>query len=391
MMSPFKILVFSFCLLFPVHFSGAVSFDWSGWARLESYYQHEDNYYGNFHFVLNSDLFITDNLSFKSRLDLLPFFEEKKWTENLQLLESAYRQTGYVFLYKEKGKTKQSEFPLAFILPSQFYVDYQEEFFKIRLGRAPYHFGLGTTYSAESNPFSHWISLYNQVSLHIEHSLFYLQPALLHDVNLDSSLEGQLFLALQAGISKDNWKLSTFSRYDFEHFFIELFGEYKKALWDLKSSASYLFKPGSNFSLALEGKTKWYFHIPIQLELKAGGLSGDIAFHPNYNLALLFWNRWMSDKEISDSAYPYQIAGGQAQKAIYISPRVLFSFLDETFQIQPLFLLAGDLEDKSLSYEFDLQAKYKWQENLFFSLTTGALYSKEKLYLSLLAKTAASF
>ena len=274
-MKPFKILVSCFCL-FP-YFVGAVSLDWSGWTRLEAYYQHEDNYYGNFHFVLKPDLFITDNLSFKARLDLLPFLEDKKWTENLQLLESSYRQTGYVFLYKEKGKKKQSDFPLAFILPSQFYLDYQEEFFKVRLGRAPYHFGLGNTYSATNDPFSHWISLYNQVSLHIEHSLFYLQPSLLHEPSLDS-LKGHFFIALQAGISKEDWGLAGLYRYDFENSFIELFGKYKKSSWDLKAASSYLFKSGKNFSLLLEAKTKWHLQIPISFELKAGGSKRGAGF-----------------------------------------------------------------------------------------------------------------
>ena len=388
-MKPLKIFICYFLFLLPLHFSQAASFDWSGWTRLSAYYQKEDNYYGDFHFVLNSDVFISDNLIFKSRLDLFPFFKEKKWTENLQILDSSYRQTGYVFLYKEKGQKRKSEFPLAFILPSQFYLDYQEEFFKVRLGRAPYHFGLGATYSAANDPFSHWTSLYNQVSLHIEHSLFYLQPALFHDVSLDSSLEGQFFLAFQAGLLKADWKASALYRYDFQESFIELFGEYKQTNWDLKAGASYLFKPGQNFSLALEGKTKWHLKVPIQLELKTGGASGDIAFHPNYDLALLFWNRWIGSQTVD--AYPYQIAGGRVQKGIYFSPRAVFYFLEEAFQIQPLFLLAGSLEDKSLSYEFDLQARYQRAENLFFSLTAGALYSKQQFYLSLLAQTAASF
>ena len=391
-MKPLKILFCYFLLLFSSHSSWAVSFDWAGWARLDSYYQHEGGYYGDFHFVLNSDIFITDNLSFKSRIDLFPFFEEKDLLENFQLLKSAYRQTGYVFLYKEEGKKRQSEFPLAFILPSQFYVDYQEEFFKVRLGRAPYHFGLGTTYSATNNPFEHWISLYNQMSLHVEYNSFYLQPAILHGPNLDSSVEGQFLLALQAGLLQPSWKVSALFQHSFQRdSFIELFGEYRKASWDLKASSSYAFKAGNHFSLALEGKMKLQIQVPIQLGLKAGGLRGDIAFHPNYDLALLFWNRWMSDKETSDSLYPYQIAEGQAQNGIYFSPRAVFSFLDEALQVQPLFLLAGSLEDDELYYEIDLETKYQWDENLFFSLTAGALYSHQKLYLSLLAQTAASF
>ncbi|MCZ0932277.1 MAG: hypothetical protein OXJ52_03885 [Oligoflexia bacterium] len=392
-MKPFKILFYYF--LFLSYSSWAVSFDWSGWARLDSYYQHEGNYYGSFHSVLNSDIFITDSLSFKSRIDLFPFLKEKSLAENYLLFETAYRQTGFVFLYKEEGKKARSELPLVFFLPTQFYVDYQQEFFKVRLGRAPYHFGLGTTYSATNNPFEHWMSLYNQLSVLMEYQSIYIQPALLHGGEPSADLkllEGELSALLQAGIQQENWKLSALYRHAFERdSLIELFGEYKKWNWDIRASSSYVFKPGVHFSLALEGKMKLPSQIPIQLELKTGGVSGDLAFHPNYDMALLFWNRWMSGKELSAGNYPYQIASGQVQKGIYFSPRAVFSFLDETLRIQPLLLLAGSLEDKKLNYEMDLKAEYQLDENLFFSLTAGALYSYEKLYLSLLAQTAASF
>ena len=99
----------------------------------------------------------------------------------------------------------------------------------------------------------------------------------------------------------------------------------------------------------------------------------------------------MNSKASRSHSYPYQIAEGQIQKAIYFSPRAVFSFFEEVFQIEPLLLLAANLEDKKLIYEFDLQAKYQWDKNLFFSLTGGALYKEKEIYLSLLAKTAASF
>ena len=393
-MRPFKILFCQLFLLFSSPSSWAVSFDWSGWARLDSYYQYEGNHYGSFHSVLNSDIFITDSLSFKSRIDLFPFLKGKSLDESYLLFETAYRQTGFVFWYKEEGKTALSELPLVFFLPTQFYVDYQEEFFKVRLGRAPYHFGLGTTYSATNNPFEHWMSLYNQLSVHVEYQSIYIQPALLHGGGSSSDLkllERPLSALLQAGIQQESWRLSALYQHVFgKDSLIELFGEYEELNWDVKASSSYAFQPGVHFSLALEGQMKLPSSIPIRLELKTGGLSGDLAFHPNYDLALLFWNRWMTGKELS-SKYPYQIAKGQAQNGVYFSPRAVFSFLDEALRIQPLFLLAGNLEDKKLNYEMDLKAEYQLDENLFFSLTAGALYAHQKVDFSLLAQTAASF
>ena len=389
-MKPFKTLFYSVFLFFPFQLSFALSFDWSGWVRLDSYYQHKGNYYGDFHFALNSDISITDNLSFKSRWDSLPLLKGKSFVESYLLLfeRAYYRQTGYVFLYKEGQKTAQSELP--FIFPSQFYLDYQEEFFKVRLGRAPYHFGLGTTYSATGSPFKHWMSLYNQLAFHLEYTSFYVQPALLHNIGSDSLLKGELLAVLQAGFSQKDWTISALYQHSFkEDSFVELFGEYKRLDWDLRASSSYAFKKGTHFSLAFEGKMKLPAQIPVQLELKAGGISGDLAFHPNYDLALLFWNRWMMEEALGQ--YPYQIDGGQAQKGVYLSPRVLFSFFNGALQVQPLFLLARALDkDEKFSYELDLKAQYKLEDNLFFSLTAGALYTQE-LSLALLAQTAASF
>ena len=280
---------------------------------------------------------------------------------------------------------------LAFIFPSQFYLDYQEEFFKVRLGRAPYHFGLGTHFSASNNPFEQWMSLYDQLALHIEYESLYIQPAVLHNRDFSTEDSEETLLGIiQAGIQKENWKLSALYQISFqEDSLIELFGEYKKANWDLKASSSYALKKGNHLSLAFEGKMKLPVPIPVQLELKTGGVSGDLAFHPNYDLALLFWNRWMTENKV-ETQYPYQIAEKQVQKGIYFSPRAVFSFLNDSLQIQPLFLLARSLEDKKLSYELDLKARYQLDDNLFFSLTAGALYT-QKISLALLAKTAASF
>ena len=389
-MKPFKSL-FYFILFLPFHVSWSLSFDWSGWTRLSSYYQWPAGYYGHFHFVLNSDISISDNLSFKSRWDLFPFLKDKSLAENYLSFETAHRQTGYVFLYKEKGKKSSPKLPLAFVLPTQFYLDYQEEFFKVRLGRAPYHFGLGTTYSARSNPFDEWMSLYNQLALYMEYEFFYIQPGLILDREGFFSEENRILAILQAGIQRADWSLSALVQSSFKKdSFVELFAEYRKSSWDLKASSSYAFKPGTHFSLAFEGAIDLPIPIPTQLELKAGGITGDLAFHPNYDLALLFWNRWMSEGDSTEKGYPYQIAKGQAQNGVYFSPRMIFSIPQTDLQIQPLFLLARDFEDKKFSYEMDLIARYKWADNLFFSLTAGALYTK-KLSLALSAQTAASF
>ena len=280
---------------------------------------------------------------------------------------------------------------MAFILPTQFYLDYQEEFFKLRLGRAPYHFGLGTTYSARNNPFDEWMSLYNQLNLYMEYEFFYIQPGLILNKEGFFAKEDRILALLQAGLKRPDWSLSALFQSSFKKdSFVEVFGEYKNSNWDLKASSSYAFKTGTHFSLALEGAMDLPLPLATELKIKTGGITGDLVFHPNYDLALLFWNRWMSKENQREKQYPYQIAEGQAQNGVYFSPSLLFTIPQMNLQIQPLFLVAGIFEDKKLNYELDLKARYQWAKHLFFSLTAGALYTN-KLSLAVSAKTAASF
>ena len=369
----FFLLIFSF----PVW---SVSVNWSGWTRLEAYYQHSDshNYYGNYHFVLQPEIHVTDGLTVTGRLDLFPISSSLGDTSSYE----NKRQRGFVFIYGENSKqSKITDSPL-FLRASQIYLDYEAEFFNIRLGRAPYHFGMGMIHSASQDPFQHWITVYNQVLLYLEYSKFYLQPMVFHR----DRDKGTLLGAAQAGLVDETWKAEALYQYDFNtHSFLELFGEYEQDNWGLKSSFAYAFKRDVNVAAALEAFVDIPVKIPLQFELKVGGAMGDLSFHSNYNVALLYWNRLMKDnfqtpppqqenvvsleqpllKEKPDPL-PFQIAQGQIQKGIYISPRLLFSFFDDSLKVRPLGLFARDLQGGTFNYEFDLETGYQLDESLFF-------------------------
>ena len=394
--------------------AGAVSLSWSGWSRFEAYYQHSDKpgYYGNYHFVLQPQIHLRDGLDFHSRFDLWPPHAGSAFKP---VSLSPYKQTGFVFLYRDsyqENAIPSSQFLLSL---SQFYIDYQNEFLKIRLGRAPYHFGLGTVYSAEENPFHHWISVYNQMAVHLEYSSLYFQPAILQKMNSsesnikiteeESPAENtvsnkpipalQEFLGvLQAGLLQKDWQVSLLGQYHFnrEQYFASVYGAYKQTHWELKASSSYAFTDNTNFALALEGVMKFPLKIPLQLEIKAGAIAGELAFHPNYDLALLFGNRGMESQSATQDNQGgfYQIARGKIQKSLYFSPRLVFSFFNERLKLKPLFLLAKNLEDKKINYELDLEGHYKFNDYMFFSLTGGALY-KQKISFALLGQAAVSF
>lgn len=373
---------FAFLFLSVFSFSAwSLSFDWSGWSRVEAYYQHtpKQNYYSSYHFVLEPDIQVIDGLNVTSRLELSALNEKSLFSSS-----EFERQTGIVFIYGEDSEQKELESTSLFLRFSQIYIDYQSEFFKVRLGRAPYHFGMGLSYSASQNPFQHWISTYNQAALYLKYSQFYLQPVLLY--------KGDSFLAIaQAGLLNENWKLEAFYRYDFEdNSFTEFFAQYDHSRWQLKASASYEFGEGDNVLWALEALTTIPAKVPFQLEIKTGGALGDLSFHPNYDVALLYWNRFISPTTASETN-TFNIAEGRVQKGIYFSPRVLFSFMNDQFKFRPAVLVARDLESEKFNYELDLEGMYQLDESFFFSLKGGALYLEKEFHLALLAQAAVSF
>lgn len=361
--------------------SWPLSLDWSGWSRVEGYYQQSEkkhNYYAGYHLVLNPKVHVVDGLNLTGRLDIQPLKE-------LPFIASDKdRQAGLIFLYGEQSQQRDLKFSPLFLSLSQVYMDYRSEFFKVRLGRAPYHFGLGITHSASKDPFQHWMSVYNQLDLYLEYSRFYLQPALLYREET-----GVLGLA-QAGFSHEDLKISALYQNNLKgKSFVEAFGQYKHGNWEMKASASYAFEEETRILTALEVFLPISAKIPFQLEVKAGGAFGGAVFHPNYSEALLFWSRQMKEQTGLETP-PFQIAEGQMQNGFYFSPRLIFSLAEERLRLKPLFFLARDFTKDTFSYELDLEGRYQWGESFTFMVTGGALYD-QGLHLALLTQAAVSF
>ena len=358
--------------------SWSLYFDSSGWAKFETYLQNskDTDYYGSYNFVFNPKIHIKDGLMLKARLDLklqgspspsLPF----------------YRQRGLILASSGKSNREKLDWEALFLNPSQFYIDYEAELLTVRLGRAPYHFGLGTLYYASENPFLYWMSVYNQLSLYMEYARFYFQPSFLNDK------ETNRFLA-QAGWLHEDWRLEAFYQYDFKKdSLLQFYAQYEQPQWEIKSSFSYVLKEETNGAIAIEASTALPKFFPFKLELKAGGAFGDFLFHPNYNVALLFWNRLFPEAKEANSEL--KIAEGQVQKGLYFSPRILFSFFNESLKVRPIIFLAHSLEKKDFHQELDLEALYRLGENLFFSVIGAALYSEKKSHFAFMAQAAVSF
>ena len=383
-----KIFVFFTVLCFQAFSSSkaeAVYFSWSGSGRLETFFKDQKNYYAHFFFAFNPKLHINDSLSFQTRIDILGLDKDSPW-ENLLGNSGLLHQNGYVFLYQDSKGSSKSSFP--FIQPSQFYLDYKSEFFKVRIGRAPYHFGLGTSYFAENSPFDLWMSVPDQASVFMIYENFYLQPSLFYKTTTDKKIASAL---LQGGIEQDNWKAALLYEYEMDknsRSFAEAYGEYEEKSWSLKSSLSYVFRSENSFALALEALYNISkFKTPINLELKAGALNKKAQFHPQYNLSLFLQNRWVKRKRVDES---HQMNSTQIQDSVYFSPSFSMSFFEESLKLQPRVLFVHSFKTKQLRYDLDASGTYKIKENLFFNIQAGVTYQK-KWNLGLLAQAAVSF
>ena len=370
---------FWFLLALLVSPSWAVTFDGSGWSRLELYYQNDQKYYGDLAFVLNSKLHIRDSISFNFRFDLIDF--EGDWEslwKNPNLTNSLFHQKGYVFFYED---SKNKAFP--FVFPSQFYFDYQSEFFKFRAGRAPYHFGLGANHSAGSDPFSLWLSAPDQISVYMEYNSLYFQPSVFHSFSDEKNHFSGL---LQAGFSQKDWELSALYEYPFssDPSWIELYGEYKQALWNVRLSGTYVIENQTSFSVLLESLYQLNKPRLIDVKLKAGWIEGSVKLHPNYNIGLLLANRQIFE----DSESGYLIAEGRLEDILYLAPHITFYLFEKNLKLEPLFLLAYHKDQ--IHYEGDFSGRYQFNDNLFFDLRAGALYQEDWSF-ALLAQAAVSF
>jgi len=379
-MKPLKQKAFLFLALF---FFQALAFikaeagfvSWSGLGRLEAFYKKD--YYADFLFAFQTQFHINDSLSFQTRFDLLGLKSSsslKNFGESLVGNSALFHQRGYEFL----SSSSDSKFP--FVQPTQFYLDYKSEFFKVRIGRAPYHFGLGTHYFATNNPFDLWMSLPDQISVFFVYNNFYLQPSLFYKTQTNKK---SLSALLQGGIEEENWDLAFLYEYQTDKdspSFIEAYGKYTEKNWNLKSSLSYLFQSENSFALSLEAFYKLStWKIPIDLQLKTGALNKEASFHPQYYLS-----HFLQDPLLQENV------SGSLQNAVYFSPFLSFFFLEESLKVQPKMLLTYFFREKKNRSDFYLSGAYKIKDNLFFNLQAGAIYQTE-WNLALLAQAAVSF
>ena len=409
-------LVFSFN-------NGAVTIDWSGWSRGEAYYQGDVRFHGTFYLALEPTIQVMDGVTVSARVDAThrkradEFFKKSRW-----LVSDPEPQSGLFLLYSEQSPKEEWSLFQHSISLSQFYITWQGEFVRFQLGKAPYHFGMGLTYSDSSPVFANWISHVTWLSLYLEYSRFYFQPAVI------VREEHRLSPLLTGGISGEKWKVEGLYRHEKFHQ-VELFGQYEKDFWDTKLSVSYGFSE-EHLAAAVEvGADLWFWFKP-RVEFKGGYASKNFFFHPNYNVGLFLWNYLMSSSSCSagklgslvgDPAEPLVVGGalgevdsneplvvwGAAGEAdsnsrlwiadgcindvIYFAPKLEFSFLEGNLKAGPQFVTGWQVSDKRFDYELNLGLEYSLETFLTLRAQGGFFHENEITNYGFLVQAAVEF
>lgn len=358
--------------------------DWSGFIRGEFQYQEWDSMYGEYNLVLQPEVQVLDRLSVRSSLELfLPFHDE-----SLPRTPFLNRRAGVIFFKRPYLNNDSEDFSVLFHM-SQLYINYESEFFSLRMGKAPYHFGLGLVYNEGRDPFDYWFSAFNQVSLRFEHEGLYVQPAVIHDQDESVAL-------LQAGLSGSKWSLEGLYAYTQSHQdFAEFYGEYFKKNWDIKTSVSYIFEDQLSMGVATELGLNLKTAIPSRVLVKTG-VAQRFSFHPNYEVAFLLWNQFISteEDEVASEEVNLQevnLQSGRISNLFYFNPSWNFNLLEGRLNLIPSFTFGSFLFHEEKNYELDINAKYFISKNFSISFLGGIIHRDKKVDYGLLGQAAVTF
>ena len=392
---PYFLKVFIiFCGSMPF-FANAFTVDWSAQARMEAAFLEETPYFA-FRSFFKPQVQVIDGLNLFIKTELAHFPSPG----NTSFIKSQEEiQNKWVLFFGEPllsfVSTKKGSFPRNFLKISQAYLTYENEFFKILMGKAPLHFGLGLTYLDREDFFSQWTSEISQMSLYLEFLNYYLKPQLI--LGSYNSLEDQIKGIVQGGVHLKQMKLEGFYQYALrsKKGQVEVLGEYKESSWDVQLSMSYLMEEtdSKNFALAFEGRKSFFGEGDPQWEVKLGYASSDFYFPSNYNVGLLFRNRvFFSSSEESSFLRELFLENPklkevfESRKGIslhneaYFSQQVHLHFLNNQLRVSSQVIGGMSFPEKRKNYEGNVQVLYQVKEDLQFRFQMAGGFENEWIY-----------
>lgn len=300
-------------MLFPV-LSSAFQLDWSGYYKAKAGYIRGDgtkmasikkdkagnivegnplHFYGEQQLALYSTARVSDGL--QVRTNFLVGNVEKKGN-----------YAKYVDSSRYKISVRNYRLADIYLLPTHFYATYSNEFFKLDIGRQPFNFGLGITYSDGFSPLLPMYDVRDAVAVTVEYDSFYLKPyAIVYNYDQSSTRAGASFAAA-GGYKTDNitaeilYKSKNYviqsekkeGEFEVKPFIEEetlnVYGEYKEG--PLTVSAEWGFMDNVNKSSGF-GHASWQTDFyNANLNLIGGYISNNHNVNPNYDNTLFTWD-----------------------------------------------------------------------------------------------------
>ena len=205
---------------FPV-LAGAFQLDWSGDYKARAAYargemtlksNEKDNnkapfgFYGRQQLVLNSKALVSDGLSVQTNflLGSATSLSKNKADEKDATKHTHPHQTTFTGSSRNQARVQSSALQDILLVPTHFYVTYSNEFLQMDMGRQPFSFGIGLTYSDGVGPFFFPVyDVRDAVSVKVQYEPFYVKPYFIIHNQDEFSGTGVAFAAA-AGYETDN-------------------------------------------------------------------------------------------------------------------------------------------------------------------------------------------
>ncbi len=166
----FKSMVHLVCLLgaqqslaVAMDFTGTYRFEWTEVDRPSLATPHERKAYGLNYLGLDGKIIASDGINIHTRLDVLPNTDPAyQNTQFGQQWGSGNSNTSTTNVANSNATSKAPD--SQYLKVSQLYLNVNQEYGSLVIGRAPFHFGLGINYNSGQGPFDHYATVMDMVS-----------------------------------------------------------------------------------------------------------------------------------------------------------------------------------------------------------------------------------
>lgn len=141
-------------------FTGTYRFEWTELDRPSLTSPYERKAYGLNYLGLNGKIIASDGINIHTRLDVLP--NQDSAYQNTQFGQQWGSGNTNTNAVNSNATSKAPDSQNLKV--SQLYLNINQEYGSLIIGRAPFHFGLGINYNAGTGPFDHYATVMDMVS-----------------------------------------------------------------------------------------------------------------------------------------------------------------------------------------------------------------------------------